>query len=123
MASLANALFGQITAYAWPPVVSLSRRTIISVLSRVTQGQLVLADSTENVVTVCGLLEQRSSADPDKSRREETVPKAPRAELRVVNEVFWVRLLLFGDMVCGFAIDRSFHLAFVLLASKEPTID
>lgn len=99
MAGISDALYNQLTAYTWSPLVSLSRRTILNLLSQVKVGQLVVADSPTNTITVCGLLDQDPQDDIQRSKAGLTNPKPLRAELRVLNEVFWIRLVLFGDMV------------------------
>ena len=92
-----------------------------------TFGQLVITDSTTNVVTVCGALEPEGGKELDvKSAGGNNTAKAPRAELRIQQDTFWLRLLLFADMVrngpakadCGCSgmppaprrsVDRSIH--------------
>ena len=69
---------------SWDPLVNLSRGTVLSLLRRVQVGQIVITDHN-GTVTVCG-----SPRPKDGS---------PRTELKVQRETFWVRLLLFADMV------------------------
>ena len=57
---------------------------VLDLLARIEVGQLVVTDS-DGTVNVCG-----SPAVKDGS---------PRAELKVKKEAFWVRLLLYADMV------------------------
>ncbi len=71
-------------SFTWGPFVNLSRTTVLGLLSRIHVGQLVVTDS-DGVVTVCG-----SPGIKDGS---------PRTELKVLKEAFWVRVLLFADMV------------------------
>ena len=98
---LARTLFRPVTAYAWPPVVALSRRAILSLLSQITVGELVIHDAGTNITTVCGSIEAKSTD----AKRQEKLNKSgrrdgpPRTVLRVQHDVFWVRLLLFADMV------------------------
>lgn len=56
----------------------------MGVLSRIETGQLVVTDC-DGTVTVCGAPGGKDGA--------------PRTELKVVKEAFWVRVLLFADMV------------------------
>jgi cyclopropane-fatty-acyl-phospholipid synthase len=95
MASLSG-LVSQATAYTWSPLVNASRRAVLSLLSRISVGQLVIKDTATNVTTVCGSLEPRSSIEDLKHPNKTAVPSA---ELRVQQEMFWVRLVLFADMV------------------------
>ena len=87
----------QVKAYTWNPIVVASRRTILSLLSRITVGQLVIKEVSTNITTVCGLLEPRQDDIDLKHPRKS--PEPPNCELRVNSDVFWVRLLLFADMV------------------------
>ena len=68
----------------WGPLVNFSRSTVLSLLRRVEVGQIVVTD-VNGSVTICG-----NSKPKDGS---------PRTELKVYKEAFWVRLLLFADMV------------------------
>lgn len=69
---------------SWGPLVNLARNSILSLMKRITVGKLRIL--TEQGVWEFGDLVTRD---------------APCAELRVVNEAFWVRLLMSGDL--GFA--------------------
>lgn len=57
---------------------------MLAVLSRIELGRIVVIDS-DGTITYCG--------EPGESS------KGPNAELRVVKDSFWVRALLFADMV------------------------
>lgn len=95
-----SGILSQVTAYTWPPLVDLARRAILSRLSRINFGQLVITDSTTNIVTVCGALEPEGGKELDvKSAGGNNTARAPRAELRIQRDTFWLRLLLFADMV------------------------
>jgi cyclopropane-fatty-acyl-phospholipid synthase len=95
---LVTPLVNRATSLAWPHLVSLSRRAVISVLSRIATGQLVITDGTSNITTVCGALEPKQPNSVGlKHKKEKASP--PRAELKVLSESFWVRMLLFADMV------------------------
>ncbi len=87
LSSVMNGTFDAVRGYAgsftWGPLVSLSRNAVLSLLSRIEEGQLVLTD-TDGTVTICGA--------PKPNGR-------PRTELSVQKDAFWVRLLLFADMV------------------------
>lgn len=90
----ATALATYAGSYAWPPLLTLSRHAIISLLKRIEVGSLQIVD-TDGTFIVCGSLQRAEQED------EKTVHVVPHAELRVLNDLFWVRLLLFADM--GFA--------------------
>lgn len=90
----ANALASYAGAYALPPLLSVSRSAILSLLRNIQVGSLTLHD-TDGTVTTCGSPRRVDSQD------NKTVHSAAHTELRVLSDMFWVRLLLFADM--GFA--------------------
>ena len=79
-----DSLRSYVGSITWGPLVGLSRSTLLGLLSRIEVGQLVLRDS-DGTVTICG---QPGIKDA-----------SPRTELRVSKEAFWVRVVLFADMV------------------------
>ncbi len=79
-----DSLHSYLGSFTWGPFVNLSRSTVLGLLSRIEVGQLVVRDS-DGTVTICG---QPGSKDA-----------SPRTELRVSKEAFWVRVMLFADMV------------------------
>ncbi|KAF2226729.1 Mycolic acid cyclopropane synthetase-domain-containing protein [Elsinoe ampelina] len=90
-----QALAGYGASFAWPGFLSLSRATILSLLQRITTGQLKITD-VDGTITVCG--QDKLKPIPQSQR---TVYSVPVTELVVNKDVFWARLLLFADM--GFA--------------------
>lgn len=82
-------------SFAWPPLLSLSRTAILSLLRNVQVGSLQVTD-TDGSITICG--SPRLATDNDS---EKSVYTIPHTELKVLSDMFWVRLLLFADM--GFA--------------------
>jgi len=90
----ANALASYAGAYALPPLLSVSRSAILSLLRNIQIGSLAVHD-TDGTVTTCGSPRRVDSQD------NKTVHSAAHTELRVLSDMFWVRLLLFADM--GFA--------------------
>lgn len=68
----------------WAPFVQLSRSTVLGLLNRIEIGQLVVTDS-DGMVTICGHPGIKDGS--------------PRTELKVLKEAFWVRAILFADMV------------------------
>lgn len=73
-----------IGSFTWGPLVCLSRAAVLSVLSRVKTGHILIVDS-DGSETICG----------ERWARE----GAPMTELKVLKGTFWVRLMLFADMV------------------------
>lgn len=68
----------------WSPVVQLSRGACLSLFRKIQYGQLEIVDSDgENII--CG----QAISEKD----------APKVILHIHKETFWVRLLLFADMV------------------------
>ena len=79
-----DSLRSYLGSVTYGPFVKLSRSTVLGLLSRVEVGQLVIRDS-DGTVKICG---QPSIEDG-----------SPHTELRVSKEAFWVRVMLFADMV------------------------
>ena len=65
-------------------MVQISRSTVLSLLQRIEVGQLLVTD-TDGSITTCGHIDGRD--------------QVPRTGLKVLKEAFWIRLLLFADMV------------------------
>lgn len=91
----ANALVNYAASYALPPLVAVSRGAILPLLRRIQVGSLQICD-TDGSTTLCG-----SPRRPGENDGEKGVYAHPHAELRVLNDLFWLRMLLFADM--GFA--------------------
>ena len=83
-----NALRSFAGSLIWSPVVAFSRTTVLRLLIRIEKGQIVVRESDGNTV-VCG--------------GAQTKDCMLKTELNVVKDTFWVRALLFADMV------RTFH--------------
>lgn len=81
-------------SYAWPPLLSLSRSAILSVLVQIKVGQVKIVD-VDGKETVCG--QQKMMPGPSKAR---SVYSIPQVQLHVHKDIFWVRMALFADMVC-----------------------
>ncbi|RMY21625.1 hypothetical protein D0865_16607, partial [Hortaea werneckii] len=92
----ATALATYAGSYAWPPLLSFSRAAILNLLKQIQVGSLQITD-TDGTLTVCGSPRRASTA----TETEKSVYTTPHAELRVLNDLFWVRLAIFADM--GFA--------------------
>ena len=69
---------------AVPPIINFARSTVLDVLKRVELGRLLVTDFNGKT-TVCG--------------RYIATEHEPTTELRILKEVFWIRVLLFADMV------------------------
>lgn len=76
----------------WDPLVRFSRSTVLAILSRIESGRIVVVDS-DGTATNCGELGE--------NRTE------PSAELKVVKDSFWLRVLLFADMVRDSSLHRK----------------
>jgi cyclopropane-fatty-acyl-phospholipid synthase len=73
------------SSIAWDPLVQLSRASILALLKGIQVGQLTVKEK-DDVETVCG--------NAVLARTE-----VPVTSLKVVRDVFWLRLALFADMV------------------------
>lgn len=79
-----DSLRSYVASFTWAPFLTLSRSSILGLLQRIQVGQLLVTDC-DGTVTVCG--------------RPGIKDGSPRTELRVLKESFWIRVLLFTDMV------------------------
>ena len=68
----------------WDPFVKLSRSTVLALLKRIEFGQLVIREN-DGTVTICGAPSVRDGS--------------PCTEMRILKEAFWLRVVLFADMV------------------------
>ena len=89
-----NALTSYASSFAYPPLVAVSRGAILAILKNIQIGSLQVTDA-DGTYTICG------SPRRSDSKEERSVYSIAHAELRVLNDLFWVRALLFADM--GFA--------------------
>lgn len=76
-----DALRRNIGNYAWDPLVRICRDLVLTTLRKIEKGQLIVSEKDDSP-TACG------------SKRE-----GPQTSLRVLQEIFWVRVCLFADMV------------------------
>lgn len=88
-----KALASNSASYAWPPLLSLSRNAILSVLVQIKVGQVKIVD-VDGKETVCG--QQKMMPSSSKAR---SVYSIPQVQLHVHKDIFWVRMALFADMV------------------------
>ena len=73
-----------IGSLTWGPLVQISRSAVLGLLQKIEVGELTVIDSDDNVTT-CG--------KPSETELGLTT------QLKVLKEAFWVRTLLFADMV------------------------
>lgn len=89
MANLVTSALDTLRSYAgslaWGPLVRLSRSSVLALLQSIEVGQLNIVEKDGSEI-VCG--------NGALSRSE-----VPVARLKVLKEVFWLRLALFADMV------------------------
>ncbi|KAG6377107.1 S-adenosyl-L-methionine-dependent methyltransferase [Boletus reticuloceps] len=86
-----TSLIQQIFHYGWTPLARLARTAVLSLMQRIARGSLrvITPKDVHQFPTV------KSADDPRESRDE------PKAELRVIKDVFWLRLFAMADL--GFA--------------------
>lgn len=88
-----QAVAGYGASLAWPTFLSLSRSAILSLLQKIQVGQLTIKD-VDGTITICGQTKVKPISQADR-----TVYSIPSTELVVHKDTFWIRLLLFADMV------------------------
>lgn len=90
MASLFSGAFDQVrTAVGYlarGPATHVARQLILSVLHKITIGQLVIEE--KGTTTLCGTTNLAVGSHP-----------LPATVLHVKDDAFWVRVALFADMV------------------------
>lgn len=105
LAQGADFLRSTLGGVSWGPAVSVSKAAVVSLFNRIEIGQLVVRDETIGQVAVYG---QKMAKESSKTNgvngingTRKTTSGAPKVELVVKKDAFWVRLFLFADM--GFA--------------------
>ncbi|KAI1205826.1 cyclopropane-fatty-acyl-phospholipid synthase [Annulohypoxylon truncatum] len=98
----ADIVRGTIGGLTWGPALAVAKPAILSVFSKIAVGTLLLVDEPAGTRLVYGQRLTSKSAESTNGdysiRRADTIP---RVEIRVKDDAFWMRLLLFADM--GFA--------------------
>lgn len=88
--------------WLWPPFVTFAKSSILNILSKIETGTLLLSDEPGETRHVFG---QKLSGGLDTTGTDDTFTRQaadpPRVEVVVKRDIFWARLMLFGDM--GFA--------------------
>ena len=79
-----DSLRSYLGSFTWGPFVKLSRSAVLGLLGRIEIGQLVVKDC-DGTGTICGGAGENNGS--------------PQTELKVLKEAFWVRVMLFADMV------------------------
>ena len=79
--------------YAYPPLTSLSRTILCYLFSRIKVGHLTIIES-DGTTTTFGNKKLEGTFNVERS-----VYSIPEVELRVHRDIFWLRMLLFADMV------------------------
>ncbi|PPQ75642.1 hypothetical protein CVT26_001622 [Gymnopilus dilepis] len=96
---LADKAWNRVTETAfrtgWTPIARLAEAAVVSVLRKITIGQLQIL--TRSHIHTFPSPEPGNDANPSRSNPRPEL----KAELRVVNDAFWVRLCAMGDL--GFA--------------------
>ncbi|KAI1443680.1 cyclopropane-fatty-acyl-phospholipid synthase [Annulohypoxylon stygium] len=98
----ADIVRGTIGGLTWGPALAIAKPAVLSVFSKITIGTLLLVDEPAGTRLVYG--QRLASKSPESTNGDYSVRRAdviPRVEVRVKDDAFWMRLLLFADM--GFA--------------------
>ncbi|KAG5949430.1 hypothetical protein E4U53_005892 [Claviceps sorghi] len=95
----AEVLRGTVGGWAWGPLVSVARTTILSTLANIETGTLLLVDEpgeTRHVFgqNLSGAARHQVPGEAGTRRLDAT----PRVEVVVKRDSFWPRLLLFADI-------------------------
>ncbi|XXG95083.1 3'-5' exonuclease [Hypoxylon texense] len=98
----ADVVRGTLGSWTWGPALAVAKPAVLSVFSKIAVGTLLLVDEPAGTRLVYG--QRLTSKSLESTNGEYAVRKAggiPRVEIRVKDDAFWMRLLLFADM--GFA--------------------
>ncbi|KAI1775724.1 cyclopropane-fatty-acyl-phospholipid synthase [Hypoxylon cercidicola] len=93
---------GTVGSWTWGPALAVAKPAVLSVFSKIAVGTLLLVDEPAGTRLVYG--QRLTSKSSEATNGEYAVRRAgtiPRVEIRVKDDAFWMRLLLFADM--GFA--------------------
>jgi cyclopropane-fatty-acyl-phospholipid synthase len=90
-----DAFLGQLSTLSFPPAIAAARMAIVSMMSHsITWGQIRILTADQGIYTF-----------PSAQKREELglgeVKKDQIADIRVINDTFWFRLVVLADI--GFA--------------------
>lgn len=91
LAAPMQSIGGLAASYAWGPLLTLSRTTVLSLLSRIRVGQLKIVDADGRIIIY--------GQDEVPIEKEKTIYSVPHVELAIHKDIFLVRMLLFADMV------------------------
>ncbi|OTA97405.1 hypothetical protein M434DRAFT_26708 [Hypoxylon sp. CO27-5] len=98
----ADLVRGTLGSLTWGPALAIAKPAVLSVFSKIEVGTLLLVDEPAGTRLVYG--QRFTSKGSEPTNGGYSVRKAdiiPRVEVRVKDDAFWMRLLLFADM--GFA--------------------
>ncbi|SGY84757.1 BQ5605_C009g05718 [Microbotryum silenes-dioicae] len=84
---------------SWTPLVVIARTTIISMMERIERGQLRVITKEDGIFTF-GTPAIFNDEHPNPNKQQEPNPARDeiRAEITVLNDAFWVRMLLLADL-------------------------
>ncbi|KAK7431384.1 hypothetical protein QQZ08_002155 [Neonectria magnoliae] len=98
----AEVIRGSIGSLTWGPALAIAKPAILSALSRIETGTLLIVDEPAETRYIYG---QKLSGKLGNTSESSGLPRRastiPRVEVVVKNDAFWMRLFLFADM--GFA--------------------
>ncbi|KAM0789871.1 hypothetical protein ACM66B_006717 [Microbotryomycetes sp. NB124-2] len=85
---------------SWAPLVLLAKTTIVGLMEKIERGQLRLINVPSGEVYTFGkpTIYSDKYPNPNKTKKPNSATDEIRAELRVVNDAFWVRMLLLSDL-------------------------
>lgn len=94
---------GAVGGVTWKPALAVAKPAVLSVLSKIEKGTLLLVDEPGETRHVFGQkLSSSTSTKVDGADADEPVLRSattvPRVEVIVKDDAFWMRLFLFGDM-------------------------
>lgn len=97
-----DGLRSHLGSLTWTPTLRVAKSSVLSILSQIQVGTLLLIDESDHTNYVFG---QKDIEAPDSKARSawprSRIDDVPRAKVVIKSAEFWMRLFLFADM--GFA--------------------
>jgi cyclopropane-fatty-acyl-phospholipid synthase len=94
-----DGLRSNLGSLTWNPTLRVAKSSILSILSQIQIGTLLLVDESDQTNYVFGQKDVKALETIARSRNR--IDNVPLAKIVVKHAEFWMRLFLFADM--GFA--------------------
>ncbi|SCV74620.1 BQ2448_7649 [Microbotryum intermedium] len=84
---------------SWTPLVVVARTAIVSMMEHIERGQLRVITKEDGIFTFgTPVIYNDEHPNPNKQQEPNPARDEIRAEIKVLNDAFWVRMLLLADL-------------------------